>query len=246
MSRIIFTLLILTSSFCWSEKYVFVSDKKIWSDAREHCRSHYIDYLDLTSEEEEQALKKYVNGDVSKAGWIGVYWDKPTTKWKWSGGDNVTYDSNFNLPANLQGATEHIAENIYWTKDGWEWRKGGSSQSFFCLNMHALKEKKTWEDALEHCRNKSADLTSLLSATQNRHAQNEIQLTGFTEQVWIGLRFLGNRWLWVNGDPLSYEAWADDGDPDHQCPMLRRCVALTKHGVWENRDCQEKLSFICA
>ncbi|XP_035992496.1 snaclec stejaggregin-B subunit beta-1-like [Fundulus heteroclitus] len=111
--------------------------------------------------------------------------------------------------------------------------------------MRAVQEKKTWEDALEFCREQHTDLTSLLSVTENHLAEKEIQSADFTDQVWVGIRYLGDTWMWVNGDPLLYEAWQQDGDLDHQCPMLKRCGALTKNGVWEARDCQEKLSFIC-
>uniref|UniRef100_A0A3Q3FG11 C-type lectin domain-containing protein n=1 Tax=Labrus bergylta TaxID=56723 RepID=A0A3Q3FG11_9LABR len=70
---------------------------------------------------------------------------------------------------------------------------------------------------------------------------NEIQHDHITERVWIGLRFLGDRWLWVDGDPLVYEAWPE-GDQEHQCPLRKRCGALTKEGHWENWDCEEKKS----
>uniref|UniRef100_A0A3Q1GG76 C-type lectin domain-containing protein n=1 Tax=Acanthochromis polyacanthus TaxID=80966 RepID=A0A3Q1GG76_9TELE len=104
-------------------------------------------------------------------------------------------------------------------------------------------EKMSWEDALIHCREKQTDLTSLISDTDLLLTQTKINL--FTERVWIGLRFLGDRWLWVNGDPLEYEAWSQEGGQDHQCPIRKRCGALTREGLWENRDCQEKLNFSC-
>uniref|UniRef100_A0A3Q3E8J8 C-type lectin domain-containing protein n=1 Tax=Labrus bergylta TaxID=56723 RepID=A0A3Q3E8J8_9LABR len=103
---------------------------------------------------------------------------------------------------------------------------------------------KTWEEALEHCRETHTDLTSLNSETEQRLALSEIQHDHITERVWIGLRFFGDRWLWVNGDPLVYEAWPE-GDQEHQCPLRKRCGALTKEGHWENWDCVEKLHFIC-
>uniref|UniRef100_A0A3B5M4B3 C-type lectin domain-containing protein n=1 Tax=Xiphophorus couchianus TaxID=32473 RepID=A0A3B5M4B3_9TELE len=86
--------------------------------------------------------------------------------------------------------------------------------NFFCVNMVPVAEKKTWEDALDHCREKNTNLTSLLSLTESFMAQSEIKSSDYTEQVWIGLRYLGNSWMWVNGDPLPYEAWPN-GDQDH-------------------------------
>uniref|UniRef100_A0A3Q1AY70 C-type lectin domain-containing protein n=1 Tax=Amphiprion ocellaris TaxID=80972 RepID=A0A3Q1AY70_AMPOC len=90
---------------------------------------------------------------------------------------------------------------------------------------------------------KQTNLSSLLSETDRLLAQTEIQNRNITERVWMGLHFLGDRWMWVNGDPLEYEAWSHQGGQDHQCPIRRRCGALTKDGLWENWDCQDKLNF---
>ncbi|KAM4634143.1 snaclec flavocetin-A subunit beta-like [Polymixia lowei] len=104
-----------------------------------------------------------------------------------------------------------------------------------------MEEKKTWEEALEHCREHHANLTSLVSANQVL----QIQGNQTPDPMWIGLRYLGNRWLWVNGDPLEYKAWTPGGD-QQMCPHWSHyCGALTKEGLWENRDCQDKLYFIC-
>uniref|UniRef100_A0A3Q3MD01 C-type lectin domain-containing protein n=1 Tax=Labrus bergylta TaxID=56723 RepID=A0A3Q3MD01_9LABR len=116
------------------------------------------------------------------------------------------------------------------------WRRGWS------FSLHTLLEiwvKKTWEEALEHCRETHTDLTSLNSETERLLALSEIQHDRITERVWIGLRFLGDHWLWVNGDPLVYEAWPE-GDQEHQCPLRKRCGALTKEGHWENWDLKQK------
>ncbi|XP_029911381.1 dromaiocalcin-1-like [Myripristis murdjan] len=109
-----------------------------------------------------------------------------------------------------------------------------------------IKEKKTWEDALEHCREDDTELTSLISETDLLLAQREIWKAQTTDHVWIGLRYLADSWLWVNGDPLEYEAWPQQGDQDQRCPNWgHTCGALTKEGLWRSRDCREKLHFIC-
>uniref|UniRef100_A0A3Q3MD20 C-type lectin domain-containing protein n=1 Tax=Labrus bergylta TaxID=56723 RepID=A0A3Q3MD20_9LABR len=115
---------------------------------------------------------------------------------------------------------------------------------FFCFNLMVDEVKKTWEEALEHCRETHTDLTNLNSETKRRLALSEIQHNHITKRVWIGLRFLGDRWLWLNGDPMVYKAWRN-GDQEHQCPLRKRCGALTKEGHWENWDCEERLNFIC-
>ncbi|XP_051241561.1 dromaiocalcin-1-like [Dicentrarchus labrax] len=108
-----------------------------------------------------------------------------------------------------------------------------------------VEVEKTWEDALKHCNEIQTNLTSVLSEPEHLTAQRVMQKFEVTERVWIGLRYLVDRWLWVNGDPLVYQAWPQDGAQDHQCPMWKRCGALTKQAEWENWDCQDRLNFIC-
>uniref|UniRef100_H2L4E5 C-type lectin domain-containing protein n=1 Tax=Oryzias latipes TaxID=8090 RepID=H2L4E5_ORYLA len=134
---------------------------------------------------------------------------------------------------------------LFLFENRWASKSLTSANGFFCLNLIVVQEEKTWEEALEHCRENHDDLTSLLSETENLLAQNQIKDPTITQRVWVGLRFLGDTWMWVNGDPLKFQAWTQTGDPDQQSPVQKRCGALTKQGEWENRDCQEKLNFIC-
>uniref|UniRef100_A0A3B3BTR3 C-type lectin domain-containing protein n=1 Tax=Oryzias melastigma TaxID=30732 RepID=A0A3B3BTR3_ORYME len=132
-----------------------------------------------------------------------------------------------------------IWEGLWWNGTRFFARSLISSRSFFCLNLIVIQEEKTWEEALDHCRENHHDFTSLLSETENLLAQNQIQDSTITQRVWVGLRFLGDSWMWTNGDPLEFQVW------DQTCPVWKRCGALTKQGGWENRDCEEKLHFIC-
>lgn len=241
MEKIVLRVVVLLSVCCLSKKHVFVNKKKNWGEARKYCQDQFIDISPLTNKQEEEIFKKRFADD--KKGWIGIYWDKPTQKWKWSGGDNVSYHNNLDLPDNTNpNHLLHTADNVYWTNDGWEWRGGESNQDFFCFDLTVVQEEKTWEEAYEHCTQNRANLISQLSETENLLTTNKIQKTGVTQRVWIGLRFLGHKWLWVNGNSLDYENWRPTSV---QCPIRKRCGALTKGGDWESWDCLEKLSFIC-
>ncbi|XP_051801871.1 rheacalcin-2-like [Acanthochromis polyacanthus] len=112
------------------------------------------------------------------------------------------------------------------------------------MDVTVVEEKMSWEDALSHCREKQTDLPSRLSETDRLLDHTQIKHENISERVWMGLRFLGDRWMWLNGDPLEYDAWSK-GAQDQQCPVRKRCGALTKEGLLENWDCQDKLNFIC-
>ncbi|KAK7893198.1 hypothetical protein WMY93_022350 [Mugilogobius chulae] len=75
--------------------------------------------------------------------------------------------------------------------------------------------------------------------------QDDLYTVETTEHVWIGLRFLAGDWLWLDGHKSEYEAWSSGGKP--KCPGEKlACGALVSKGdVWEARNCEEKLHFIC-
>uniref|UniRef100_A0A3Q3FA96 C-type lectin domain-containing protein n=1 Tax=Labrus bergylta TaxID=56723 RepID=A0A3Q3FA96_9LABR len=207
------------------------------------------DICDITDEgavavepELKNATMDKLNSKMTKLAWIGLYRDKEQ-KWRWTGEELAT---NIQTWADGEPLDNETFAATYWHCDrkGWHGVRSDREIPFFCFNLMVDDVKKTWEEALEHCRETHTDLTSLNSETEQRLALSEIQHDHITERVWIGLRFFGDRWLWVNGDPLVYEAWPE-GDQEHQCPLRKRCGALTKEGHWENWDCVEKLHFIC-
>ncbi|TSR51432.1 hypothetical protein Baya_11759 [Bagarius yarrelli] len=61
-----------------------------------------------------------------------------------------------------------------------------------------------------------------------------------TVSVWMGLRFLDGRWFWLNRQSVSIASLPS-------CPVAKyRCGAQNiKTSVWENRDCNEKMNFLC-
>ena len=229
-------LVIMTTVCSLSAKHV--KNPKSWLDAQYHCRTYFTDLSPITNRQEESVFNK--TAFKRGSGWIALYRDD-SEKWRWSGGE---YDPNLVLVDNT--VTSLFFDCVFWTIEGQEVRSGYTQMNFFCLNLIVVADVKlTWEEALLHCRENHTDLTSLLSETEILLAQTQLQKVRITEPVWIGLRYLGDGWLWVNGDPLKYEAWTEGGDQDHLCPVQKRCGALTKEGWWENLDCQERLNFIC-
>ncbi|KAM9332661.1 dromaiocalcin-1-like [Pholidichthys leucotaenia] len=107
-------------------------------------------------------------------------------------------------------------------------------------------EKLTWEEALHHCEQKNSRLASLPSENENLLARKQFWNETLSQWVWIGLRYLGDRWLWMDGSPLEYEAWLRGPAQDLQCPTRNHCGALTKEGEWESLDCGMRLFFICS
>lgn len=200
-------------------KHVYVQNRLNWYAAQRYCQTNYADLSPLSTSWEEKQLRKATLGKVSGEFWIGLY--KTGTYWKYY----LCWD----------GCTMGT---------GWFASSPLRELPFFCFSTTVMEEKMAWEEALEYCKETHATLTSLTSETENLLTLKEIQRGTVTDRVWIGLCFLADRWLWVDGSPLIYEAWSV-GDREHQCPGRNYCGAINKNGVWENLDCKEKLSFIC-
>ncbi|XDV15228.1 hypothetical protein PO909_015355 [Leuciscus waleckii] len=112
---------------------------------------------------------------------------------------------------------------------------------FFCYeNFILVQENKTWEEALEFCRTHYTDLAYFNFRWPVNQIKNETNITQ-TDSVWTGLRFLHGTWNWLN----MRNAQNDISLPP--CPPEPyRCGARnTKTEQWENRDCEEKLNFLC-
>ncbi|KAI2668393.1 Aggrecan core protein [Labeo rohita] len=114
-----------------------------------------------------------------------------------------------------------------------------SDGNFFSYSSW-YSEKKTWGEALQYCRTHHSDLATITTERQLQLTKTET-IESQTDSVWTGLRYLVGQWFWVNNKTLGIETSLS------QCPAQPcRCGARnTKTDKWENRDCDEKLNFLC-
>ncbi|TKS68853.1 Aggrecan core protein [Collichthys lucidus] len=239
MERSIFLIFLCTTFEGNIGEHIFFPEQMAWDDAKAFCLQCCTDLSFISSQRQQDKLQSVAEGIQ---GWIGLYRNpQNVTVWKWSGGADITYQ---NWAKGQPDYYDEMEFNAHILKDGTWNDVADSTMPFFCINITTEEGEKTWEEALDHCRKHQTDLISLVSETDHILTQKIFQKVN-TERVWIGLRYLGDRWLWVNGDPLVYEAWATEGDQVLQCPILKRCGALTREGLWESWDCQDKLKFIC-
>lgn len=223
-------------------KHVYVNLHYECSEAKKYCNEKFTDLSPITSKKDERRLRNASVGEVESRFWIGLYRDGK--QWKWSGGVNAT-----NIPWGMQQPDDFEDENctsVCWHKCKWNgWHNVSFKEKlpFFCFNLMVMEHKATWEQALRHCRKSHTTLTSLVSEAEHLLALTKIQKQHVTERVWIGLRYLADDWLWMDGSPLEYQAWSRGAED--QCPIRKRCGALTKQGLWEGWDCRDELNFIC-
>ncbi|KAJ8002074.1 hypothetical protein DPEC_G00176020 [Dallia pectoralis] len=224
-------------------KHVYiVNSGRNWFDAQAYCRQYYTDLSSVGSAWEEAQLQSAASSQSTYYAWIGLYRDgNSPTQWSWSGGGPVTYLGwQQNQPSNYY---REYAVAI--RMDGWHDYNPYNTHNFFCVRLIPVAESKTWEEAMEYCKEHYTNLASLLSATEVRQAQTQsTQSHTTTPYRWTGLVYLSDTWLWVNGDPMKYSGWPAGGG--QLCPAWNfRCGAIGPNGYWDNRDCQESLNFIC-
>uniref|UniRef100_A0A669CI98 C-type lectin domain-containing protein n=1 Tax=Oreochromis niloticus TaxID=8128 RepID=A0A669CI98_ORENI len=95
-------------------------------------------------------------------------------------------------------------------KNGWNDANAQDNKTFFCYHAVVVEEEKTWEEALEYCREHHDDLASVASETEMLLIQRELKKHNSTEHVWIGLHFFSlvgqAGWLWVDRQEMDYES----------------------------------------
>ncbi|GAA6093468.1 macrophage mannose receptor 1-like [Tachysurus ichikawai] len=215
-------------------QYMYVPTKMNWITAQKYCRQMYGDLATITTEEEYNKVVT-VAGDSFWA-WIGMNRSAPELNvWQWSDGEKTNFTKwHFNEPNNETIPGENcVVMNPYgWYDDACQLRHSSICSKNFML----VKEKKTWEEAHQHCRTYYSNFSQIelgLFKTDTEEAQ--------TASVWTGLRFLDGKWFWVNGVQLDSLASLPT------CPIQPyRCGAYNFNTyVWENRDCNEELNFLC-
>lgn len=225
-----------------SGKYIYVDKPMGWLSAQNYCRDYYVDLASI----QLNAVRKSLFGKDQGEFWIGLYRDG--NQWMWSSGAKA---------ANLQWADYRSGQNrdcgsFRWRQSthglvymaGFKNVRCDQDLPFLCYNLIVPQHKATWEQALTFCKMNHTALTSLQSKNKHLLALRKVQ-KGPNERVWIGLRFLPDQWMWIDGQRFGYEAW--NKDQDHSCPALNRCGTLTRSGQWESWDCKDQLPvhFLC-
>lgn len=240
-----FILPLFVRGFHQQRRYVHVKQQKTWSEAQSHCRKHHIDLATFRGHGEFNRGSETCKD--SALCWIGLH--RKDNVWNWSNGENAgflfwhpDYDQNENLDKNcvITVTGFYLSVNC------------NHRHAFLCYeeNLMLVKENKTWEEALEHCRTLGTDTNSdniyydlpymHIGHDSNWDARKMIQ-NAQTEEVWIGLRYLAGRWLWVNGEHHLSEQFP-------ACPATGMyCGTMSKTGgLLSEVDCLQRRNFFCS
>ncbi|XP_067301325.1 macrophage mannose receptor 1 [Pseudorasbora parva] len=224
-----------------SRKHFFVNKIKTWNDAQAHCREYHDD-LSTINKEEAQLLSK--NPEVKNAYfWIGLHLSA-NNKWIWSGGEDEKIDNwdtgEPNKDTEKCGLVKKSNYKMHNAVCTWP-------LPFYCMEAFEpilVHQNKTWDEALDYCRQNYTDLVTVRSQMIMAKVINKT-ITSQTAYVWTGLRFMAGHWFWVSGHDLQYKAWSAEGELT--CPARNlRCGALDRDkNIWRPQNCEDKLNFVC-
>lgn len=97
---------------------------------------------------------------------------------------------------------------------------------------------KTWSSAQAYCREHHVDLAVIESAEENSKVYSA---KPGAADVWIGLYRVP--WTWSDGSQSTFRSWAS-GQPDNY-GLKQYCVSDHPIYGWNDRSCDEKMTFIC-
>ncbi|XP_053271712.1 snaclec stejaggregin-B subunit beta-1-like [Pleuronectes platessa] len=218
---------------CQIYQYKFIDKTKNWRDAKHHCRRQYTDLATVYDMTDMKAMEQLSGGDA----WIGLNRRGNVNTWKWSDGSSSTF--------RLNSVNKASGGKCVSTQSG-EWSSAPCNElkPFFCYKdkMKLIDEEKTWEEALDYCREKHDDLVSITDQAQQESVQNKVG-TARTPFIWLGLRYTCtlNIWFWVNGEVLNYDNWNSTQSPD----CYSAAAMNTTDYKWVKQMDNETFNFIC-
>ncbi|KAG8005973.1 C-type mannose receptor 2, partial [Nibea albiflora] len=223
---------------CYDEKkrpndtYCVIDKPMNWLQAQNYCREHHTDLISGLT----QLNEVNVSITVGKVLWIGLFRDT----WTWSDGKNSSF-RNWD--------PEVGDKNCALLKRSGQWRSAdcGERKPFFCYDdkVILIKERKTWEEALDYCSDNYHQLVSIADPHQQSWVQKRAK-NADTPYVWLGLRYSCalDLWFWISDQLVCYDNW----DPEGRTEWCYDSAAMDRGGEhkWVKKTHTEKFNFICA
>ncbi|KAL1282192.1 hypothetical protein QQF64_000995 [Cirrhinus molitorella] len=226
---LLFVLYGLTKAQTGVKVHIHVPASATCAVAQSYCKLFY-DNLSIVSNSEDLKMLEEAAGGTYKYSWIN---------------SQESICKALTSEDTSTSAAKYLLENPSFcavtSADHWKKASCLNEFPFFCQeNFILVQEEMTWEEALVHCRSYYTDLASFYYGWPVNQIENETN-NALTDSVWTGLRFLNGNWHWLN------VINAQNDLPLPSCPTEPyRCGARnTKTEQWENKDCEEKLNFLC-
>ncbi|GLD64720.1 putative C-type lectin domain family 20 member A [Lates japonicus] len=184
--------------FCYDDKVILINQSKTWVEALYYCRENHYDLVSITNLEQVLSKRAKEKANTSLV-WLGLLlWVSGSgDTWRWSNESNVSF-RYWDLEFFKDERNKICAMTVL---DRWSSDECDEEKPFFCDDDEVIliNESKTWEEALNYCRENHSDLVSITNPHQQRWVQRRAKKAS-TPLVWLGLRYTCtlDLWFWVN------------------------------------------------
>ncbi|XP_023822101.1 macrophage mannose receptor 1-like [Oryzias latipes] len=250
--------------------YYFVNMNLSWTEAQQHCKTHYTDLATVTNRKDLDKLRNMQRS--SMAAWIGLYYEAGTNEtfhWSLPGVEFNKTNVNWNTNEPNGGKKETcvaLCEHFKWVDIDCT-----TNHYFLCFNitgenspnkMFFLRKETNWFEAQEYCRTTYTDLVGeaqLQEIKENSHGNSPCQqvlvdsvdgqnncLPSILNDCNDGHIFIGlyrATWIWSDGSSFFFRLW--DKEFYRGSKKDYSCSILTENGSWSIDDCGKKQPFIC-
>nr|XP_046237226.1 macrophage mannose receptor 1-like [Scatophagus argus] len=234
---------------CYNEtntthKFHLIEQEKKWREAQCYCRKYHTDLVSGIKQLNDRELTSNNNLSNKSDKWIiGLFRDT----WTWSDGSSFSFRHWSQSFSDSQTNDKQCALIMLVDKGRWKSESCDSTKSFFCYDDKTIliKEEKTWDEALDYCREHHNDLVSITNLGEQRWVQQKAK-NATTTHVWLGLRYTCTLefWFWMSDKAVNYENWASGGKQDG-CDMSGAMETGGEH-KWVKLPDAEKFNFICS
>uniref|UniRef100_A0A8C1ZAP3 Mannose receptor, C type 1b n=1 Tax=Cyprinus carpio TaxID=7962 RepID=A0A8C1ZAP3_CYPCA len=235
--------------------YMAGSETKTFEEAKQMCAKADSQLVDISSRVENAFLVSLVGARPEKYFWIGLSNQRDLHTFEWTNTKEVSY-THFNT--GMPGTVLSVSEMIMFLKISflkntsphqphllWPVPKTGQRLiSLFRQHFDVpMRQMKTWDEALDFCRELGGDLLSI-----HHEADMSMKQIGF--RAWIGYRMYDPAvgFVWSDGSSSSYQSW--DSDEPNNLNNIENCVEMSfsyqsRAGVWNDINCQDRKDWYC-
>lgn len=103
-----------------------------------------------------------------------------------------------------------------------------------------VSQAMTWQQAEAYCEAHGGHLPTISNATEYQKVLAAVQ-EGDVIACWIGCYRYNDTWRWVDGQPFSYSAWAEN-EPNNEGGDEDYVALFKRYGEWGWYDCPNNLS----
>ncbi|XP_040038182.2 C-type mannose receptor 2 [Gasterosteus aculeatus] len=224
-------------------RFHLIEQNKTWLVAQSICRENYTDLVSGSKQlyDSEFTILPKTDKDL----WIGLFRDT----WKWSDKSSSSFrhwdqiseqDDNSDEGRDEDQKCATVSDGKLSSDDC------DGEHPFVCYDDEVIliRVNKTWEEALDYCREHHRELASVTDCHQQAQVQQRAKRAN-TPYVWMGLRYtctLGF-WFWLTDEVVDYKNWNSTTEVDG-CDMSGAMETGGGH-KWFKKSARKEFNFIC-